>query len=89
MTVEILGYMAATLTTVAFVPQVIQVWKTRSAKDISFPMYALFTTGIGLWSAYGFMIDSWPVIGANVVTFVLALSVLIMKWRFDKNTPAS
>jgi MtN3 and saliva related transmembrane protein len=67
-----IGFIAAILTTVSFVPQVLKVWRTRSAKDISLGMYSLFTLGIATWLVYGVLIDSWPVILANLVTLILA-----------------
>ena len=77
-----IGFIAAILTTVSFVPQVLKVWRTRSAKDISLGMYSLFTLGIAAWLVYGVLIDSWPVILANLVTLMLAGSVLVMKLKF-------
>jgi MtN3 and saliva related transmembrane protein len=77
-----IGFIAATLTTVAFVPQVLRVWRSRSSRDISLRMYALFTLGVALWLVYGILIDSWPVMLANAVTLLLAGSVLVMKIRF-------
>ena len=85
MWIETLGLMAATLTTIAFVPQVVQVWRSRSAADIPLAMYSLFTTGIGLWFVYGVLIKSTPIIAANAVTFILALMVIIMKLRFERS----
>lgn len=78
-----IGFMAATLTTVAFIPQVIKVLHTRSARDVSVGMYALFTAGVALWLGYGLLIGSWPVIAANGITLILAGAVLVMKIRFD------
>ena len=77
-----IGLIAGAFTTVAFVPQVLRVWRSRSTRDISLPMYALFTLGIALWLAYGILIYSWPVILANAATLLLAGSVLVMKIRF-------
>ncbi|MBL8413140.1 MAG: SemiSWEET transporter [Propionivibrio sp.] len=77
-----IGFIAAILTTLSFVPQVLKVWRSRSAKDISLGMYSLFTLGIAAWLLYGFLIDSWPVILANLVTLILAGSVLVMKLKF-------
>jgi MtN3 and saliva related transmembrane protein len=77
-----IGFSAAILTTLSFVPQVMKVWQTRSAKDISLGMYSLFTLGIANWLLYGVLIDSWPVILANLVTLILAGSVLVMKLKF-------
>ena len=80
---DLLGYLPAILTTVAFVPQVVKVWRTRCVRDISLPMYALFTTGVALWVVYGIAIRSAPVVCANVATLVLSLAVLVAKVRFD------
>ncbi|MBK7355317.1 SemiSWEET transporter [Propionivibrio sp.] len=77
-----IGYVAAILTTVSFIPQVLKIWHTRSAKDVSLGMYSLFTLGIFFWLVYGVLIESWPVIVANFVTLVLAGAVLVMKLKF-------
>lgn len=76
------GYAAAILTTISFVPQVLKVWRTRSARDVSLGMYSLFTLGIFTWLVYGVLIESWPVILANFITLILAGTVLVMKLRF-------
>jgi len=73
------GYPAAFLTTVAFVPQAWQSWRTRDLSGISLPMYTLFTLGVALWLAYGIAIGSAPVIAANTVTLLLASVVLWLK----------
>jgi MtN3 and saliva related transmembrane protein len=78
----VVGFIAAILTTVAFVPQVMKIWRTRSAKDVSLGMYTLFTIGVVLWLVYGILIDSWPIILANCVTVLLAGVVLLMKVKF-------
>lgn len=78
-----IGFIAATLTTIAFIPQVMKVWKTRSARDVSLGMYALFTMGVAMWLVYGLLIESWPVIVANGITLLLAGAVLVMKVKFD------
>ena len=77
-----IGSVAATLTTTAFIPQAIQVWRTRHTKDISLGMYVIFTSGVALWAIYGWLIASWPVMAANVLTFLLGGSVLAMKLRY-------
>lgn len=79
---ELIGYCAAFLTTVSFLPQVIQSWRTRDLSGISLGMYTLFTAGVGLWLVYGLLIEKWPLILANAVTFSLALSILILKIRY-------
>lgn len=78
----LIGMLAGILTTVAFVPQVLHVYKTRSAKDISFGMYAIFVSGVLLWLMYGWMIMALPIIIANAVTLVLAVAILVGKIRF-------
>jgi MtN3 and saliva related transmembrane protein len=80
--VEIIGSVGATCTTLAFVPQVLQIWKTRSAKDVSLPMYITFMVGIICWFTYGLMLNAWPIIVANIITFALALAVILMKLRW-------
>ncbi len=76
---SLLGYPAAFLTTVAFVPQAWQSWRTRDLSGISLPMYALFTLGVALWLGYGVTIGSMPVVAANAVTLMLASVVLWLK----------
>ncbi len=79
--IEIIGYCAAFLTTIAFLPQAIQSWRLRDLSGISLGMYSLFTAGVGLWLVYGLIIEKWPLILANTLTFILALSILILKLR--------
>ena len=79
---EVIGYVAAVLTTVAFVPQAWQTWRTRDAAGVSLGKYALFCTGVALWLVYGLLLGAWPIILANTVTLVLALAILVMKLRF-------
>lgn len=78
----ILGFIAGFLTTVAFIPQVVKIWKTRSAKDVSLPTFAAFSVGVGLWLAYGFMKQEPPMILWNGVTLLLAMAILGMKIKF-------
>lgn len=80
---ELIGLLAGTLTTISFLPQVIKVFREKSARGVSGGMYMIFCTGILLWAVYGFLIDSIPVIVTNVLTFVLAGTVLVLKlkWR--------
>ena len=80
--IDWIGSIAATLTTISFVPQVWQVWRTRHTKDISLGMYATFTVGVAMWLLYGILLGSWPIIIANSITVCLAGAVLLMKLRF-------
>lgn len=77
-----LGLIAGTFTTVAFVPQVIKIWKSKHARDISLGMFAIFSTGVLLWLFYGIQIGSLPVIVANAVTLGLSLTILIFKIKY-------
>jgi MtN3 and saliva related transmembrane protein len=77
--IDTLGYVAATLTTASFVPQAWLTFRTRDVSGISLAMYSVFTLGIALWLVYGLFIEAWPVVVANVVTFALAATILVMK----------
>ena len=79
--VTILGLMAATLTTIAFVPQVVKTWRTRSTHDISLGMFSLLAAGVFAWLLYGLLIGDLPLVLANGVTFVLASTILYFKIR--------
>jgi len=79
---DLIGSIAATLTTVSFIPQVWRIWQTRHTKDISLMMYVAFTGGVALWLVYGLLLGSWPIIIANGITVCLAGAVLAMKIRF-------
>ena len=77
-----IGLIAGTLTSFSFLPQILKLWHTKSAKDISVGMYCLFFSGIVLWIVYGVLIHSIPVIGTNIVTCLFILVVFYFKWRF-------
>lgn len=79
---DLIGMLAGSLTTISLVPQALKIWKTRSAEDISFGMFTLFAMGVVLWLAYGILIQAMPIILANSVTLVLAMTIIIMKWLF-------
>lgn len=81
---EWIGYIAGFCTTIAFLPQVIRTYKTRSAKDISLGMYLVFCFGVIMWLFYGFSIHSMAIILANFATIALAGAMLIMKLIFDR-----
>ncbi len=80
-TTEYVGVAAACLTTGSFVPQAIKVLRTRDTGAISLAMYTLFTSGTFLWLCYGICIASPSIIIANAITFILALTILIVKFR--------
>lgn len=81
---EVVGAVAATCTTISFVPQLLHVWKSKSAKDISLKMFLLFAFGVALWIVYGVMNQSPSVLMANVVTLALALVIICLKLRYDR-----
>lgn len=78
---DIIGFVAATLTTLAFIPQALHSYQTRDLSGISLPMYSLFSLGVAFWLAYGVMIMSWPIMIANTITLLLALLVLVLKLK--------
>lgn len=79
--VSLAGLGAAFCTTVAYVPQVVRIWRTRSTQDISLGMFSVMTLGIILWLIYGFAIGSLPIIVANCATLVLTVTVIVLKLR--------
>ncbi|MBU4149199.1 MAG: SemiSWEET transporter [Candidatus Omnitrophica bacterium] len=80
--VTLLGFVAATLTMTAFLPQVIQTWKTKSTKDISLGMFIIFCIGALTWLVYGILINALPVIITNIVLFILGVIILTFKIRY-------
>ena len=82
-----LGYLAAALTTAAFVPQAWLTFRTRNVSGISVGMYSVFTLGVLLWLVYGVLLKAWPLIVANLVTLMLAAGILLMKLVIDARRP--
>ncbi|WP_422857876.1 SemiSWEET family sugar transporter [Flagellimonas sp. S174] len=80
--IEIVGLVAATLTTSAFVPQVYKAFKNKSTKDVSLTMYTVFLAGTILWLVYGIKIQSPSVILANGITSLLAILMLVLKLKY-------
>lgn len=83
---EWIGSAAAFCTTISFLPQLIRVWRRKSAHDISLSMFLIFSFGLICWLIYGLGIGSRPIIAANTATLVLALSILALKVRYDRNS---
>jgi MtN3 and saliva related transmembrane protein len=79
---ELVGYGAAFLTTLSFVPQAWLTFRTRDVRGISLGMYSVFTVGVALWLLYGLMMGAWPIVAANAVTLALASAILVMKLRY-------
>jgi MtN3 and saliva related transmembrane protein len=82
--VEIIGLIAAVLTTSAFLPQVYRTWKTKDVSGLSLPMLVLFFIGIVLWFVYGIYIESLSMILANAVTIVSAFFLIYFKLKYQK-----
>ena len=80
--INLLGLIAGTLTTIAFLPQLIKTWQSKSAKDVSLVMMITFCLGVFLWIVYGLAIKAMPIVVANVITLALALLILILKIRY-------
>jgi MtN3 and saliva related transmembrane protein len=78
---SVIGFAAASATTIAFLPQVIRTWKTRSTKDISLGMFGLYAAGIFLWLVYGLLLNDGPLIWSNAITLVLTLIILGFKLK--------
>lgn len=78
------GYLAALLTTVSFVPQAWLTFRTRDVSGISLAMYATFALGVALWLTYGVLLGAWPLVLANAVTLTLALVILGLKLRHGR-----
>ena len=81
--ISYVGFFAGFCTTVAFIPQVIKAWKTKSTKDISLLMFLIFAIGVISWLIYGVLLSELPLIIANAVTLVFAISILIAKIKYD------
>ncbi len=79
---DLIGSLAAILTTASFIPQAWHTFRTRDVSGISLGMYSLFTVGVALWLVYGILLVAWPIIIANVITTSLALAILVMKLRY-------
>ena len=81
---EFFGYFAAILTTAAFLPQLIKTLKTKKADDVSLITLIMFLSGVGSWIIYGYKISSFPILLANIITFILNLLILISKIYYSK-----
>jgi len=80
--ITILGLVAGTLTTLAFLPQLLKIWQTKSAKDISFNTLVIFNLGIFLWLIYGIYLNALPIILANLFTLIFNMIIVWLKIRY-------
>ena len=81
---DALGYLAATLTTVSFVPQAWRTWRTKDVSGISLRMYSIFTLGVAVWLAYGIVLGQVPMMVANSTGLILAGAVLVMRIKYGR-----
>ncbi len=81
---NVVGTGAALCSMTSFAPQIIKIWRKRDASSVSLRMYAITVTGFSLWIAYGVLIRSWPVMGANAVCLIMSATILTLKWRFSR-----
>ena len=82
--IDLFGFLAAFLTTLAFLPQLYKTWQTKTADDVSLIMLILFLTGLICWIIYGLKINSIPILVANTITFIFNFSILILKITYSK-----
>ena len=80
--IDIVGTLAAILTTASFVPQAWYTFRTRDVRGISLGMYSVFTAGVACWLVYGLLLSAWPIVIANCITLALAAAILAMKLRY-------
>jgi MtN3 and saliva related transmembrane protein len=80
--IKILGLIAGTITSITFIPQVMHIWKTKSAKDISILMLSLLIIGVSLWLAYGIIVKDVAIIYTNGMVLAMSLLMLYFKFRF-------
>ena len=83
--IDLFGFLAALLTTIAFLPQLYKTWQTKSADDVSLLMLILFIIGLICWIIYGIKINSIPILVANIFTLIFNFSILILKITYRKN----
>jgi MtN3 and saliva related transmembrane protein len=81
---EILGLSAGTITSITFLPQVIQIWKTKSAKDLSLGMLGLLILGVSMWLIYGIIAKDIAIIYTNSMVLAMSLVMVFFKYRFNK-----
>lgn len=84
MLIQFLGSTGAVLSVVTYLPQVVQLWRTRSAADISMPMLLLLTTGVAVWLGFGLVIKDVPLIVTNGLILTMSVIMIILKWQFDR-----
>jgi len=87
-TTDLIGYIAGALTTFAFVPQVVRLYRLKHSRDISLPTFSMFAMGVIFWLTFGILDRSWPVIAWNCVTLVLVITVVILTIKYRRSNPS-
>jgi MtN3 and saliva related transmembrane protein len=87
--VTLIGSVAGLCTTAAFLPQAIRVWRLKRAEEISLTTFLVFSIGVLVWLIYGLFLDSLPIVLANGVTLVLALTIVALKLKWDRGPSPS
>jgi MtN3 and saliva related transmembrane protein len=82
--INAVGVLAALCSMVSFVPQVTKIWRERDASSVSLRMYVVTVLGFSLWTAYGVLLKSWPLVGSNLISLVLSAAILVLKLRFGE-----
>jgi MtN3 and saliva related transmembrane protein len=80
--IDLVGTLAALCSMASFVPQVVKIWREKHAGSVSLRMYVVTVTGFSLWTAYGLMLGSWPLVGSNLVCLGLSALILVLKLRY-------
>jgi MtN3 and saliva related transmembrane protein len=83
--INAVGVAAALCSMTSFAPQLVKIWRERDAGSVSLRMYVVTALGFSLWTAYGALLRSWPLVGSNLVSLCLALAILALKLRFDSS----
>jgi MtN3 and saliva related transmembrane protein len=86
--IDVVGTAAALCSMASFTPQLVKIWRERDASSVSLRMYAITVTGFSLWIAYGLLLKSWPLVGANSVCLIESGAILFLKWRFERISEA-
>jgi MtN3 and saliva related transmembrane protein len=84
MLANVVGTGAALCSMTSFAPQILKIWRERDASSVSLRMYVVTVTGFVLWTAYGFLIDSWPVAVSNIICLLMSGTILTLKWKFSR-----
>ena len=86
--INAVGVAAALCSMTSFTPQLLKIWRERDASAVSLRMYVVTVTGFSLWTAYGVLLKSWPLIGSNLISLALSAAILVLKIRFDRQPSA-